>query len=74
LGIPLIVGRDVIHRFRTILPIALGQAARWNPALVEKGAAVAAREARSIGVHWTFAPMIDVTREPRWGRVAESFG
>jgi len=74
LGIPLIVGRDVIHGFRTILPIPLGQAASWNPALVGEGAAVAAQEARSVGVHWTFAPMIDVTREPRWGRVAESFG
>ena len=74
LRIPLMVGRDVIHGFRTILPIPLGQAASWNPALVEEGAALAAREARSIGVHWTFAPMIDVTREPRWGRVAESFG
>lgn len=74
LGIPLIIGRDVIHGFRTILPIPLGQAASWNPALVEEGAAVAAGEARSIGIHWTFAPMIDVTREPRWGRVAESFG
>ncbi|MEO5713342.1 MAG: beta-glucosidase BglX [Luteolibacter sp.] len=74
LGIPLIVGRDVIHGFRTILPIPLGQAASWNPALVGESAAVAAQEARSVGVHWTFAPMIDVTREPRWGRVAESFG
>lgn len=74
LGIPLIVGRDVIHGFRTIMPIPLGQAATWNPARVEEGAAVAAREARSVGIHWTFAPMIDVTREPRWGRVAEGFG
>ncbi|MBC8126297.1 MAG: beta-glucosidase BglX [Gloeobacteraceae cyanobacterium ES-bin-144] len=74
LKIPLIIGRDVIHGFRTILPIPLGQAASWNPALVEAGAAVAAREARSVGIHWTFSPMIDVTREPRWGRIAEGFG
>ena len=74
LKIPLIIGRDVIHGFRTIFPIPLGQAASWNPALVEAGAAVAAREARSVGIHWTFAPMIDVTREPRWGRIAEGFG
>lgn len=74
LGIPLIVGRDVIHGFRTIFPIPLGQAASWNPELVKKSSAVAASEARPTGIHWTFAPMIDVTREPRWGRVAESFG
>jgi beta-glucosidase len=74
LGIPLIIGRDVIHGFRTIFPIPLGQAASWNPELVESAAAVAAREARSVGVAWTFAPMVDVTRDPRWGRIAESPG
>src|SRR3954453_14934818 len=74
LGIPLIFGRDVIHGFRTIFPIPLGQAASWNPQLVEKVAAVAAREARSVGLHWTFAPMVDIARDPRWGRIAESLG
>jgi beta-glucosidase len=73
-GIPLIFGRDVIHGFRTIFPIPLGQAASWNPELVEQAAAIAAREARSVGVHWTFAPMVDIARDPRWGRIAESFG
>lgn len=74
LGIPLLTGRDVLHGFRTILPIPLGQAATWNAALVRRGARVAAVEAASAGVNWTFAPMIDVTRDPRWGRIAESFG
>ena len=74
LGIPLLVARDVIHGFRTVMPIPLGQAATWNPDLVREGAAVAAREAATAGVNWTFAPMIDVTRDPRWGRIAESPG
>lgn len=74
LGIPLIIGRDVIHGFKTIFPIPLGQAATWNPEIVKEGAQVAAREARSIGVHWTFAPMLDISRDARWGRIAESFG
>ena len=74
LGIPLLIGRDVIHGFNTILPIPLGQAASWNPELVRKGARMAALEAASTGVNWTFAPMIDISRDPRWGRIAESFG
>ena len=74
LGIPLIVGRDVIHGFKTVMPIPLGQAATWNPDLVKLGAAVAAGEAASTGVNWTFAPMIDISRDPRWGRIAESLG
>lgn len=74
LGIPLLVGRDVIHGFRTVMPIPLGQAASWNPELAAKSASVAAREAATTGVNWTFAPMIDVARDPRWGRIAESFG
>jgi beta-glucosidase len=74
LGIPLLFGRDVIHGFRTVLPIPLGQAASWNPELVRQGARMAAVEAASAGVNWTFAPMIDVSRDPRWGRIAESFG
>ena len=74
LGIPLLMGRDVIHGFKTVLPIPLGQAAAWNPELVEQGARMAALEAAASGVNWTFAPMIDVSRDPRWGRIAESFG
>ncbi len=74
LGIPLLVGRDVIHGFKTVLPIPLGQAATWNPELVRQGAHMAALEAAAAGVNWTFAPMIDVARDPRWGRIAESFG
>jgi beta-glucosidase len=74
LGIPLLIGRDVIHGFKTIFPIPLGQAASWDPALVERGAAIAAVEAASSGINWTFAPMIDISRDPRWGRIAESLG
>ncbi len=74
LGIPLLVGRDVIHGFKTVMPIPLGQAASWNPALVTEAAAIAAREAATTGVNWTFAPMIDISRDPRWGRIAESLG
>jgi beta-glucosidase len=74
LGIPLLMGGDVIHGFRTVLPIPLGQAAAWNPDLVQQGARMAALEAAASGVNWTFAPMIDVSRDPRWGRIAESFG
>jgi beta-glucosidase len=74
LGIPLLVGRDVIHGFKTILPIPLGQAASWNPDLVREGARVAALEAATTGVNWTFAPMIDISRDARWGRIAESLG
>lgn len=74
LGIPLIFGRDVIHGYRTVFPIPLGQAASWDPELIERAAAVAAREAGKEGIHWTFAPMLDITRDPRWGRVAETLG
>ncbi len=74
LGIPLLVGRDVIHGFKTVMPIPLGQAATWNPELVAEAAHVAALEAASAGVNWTFAPMVDVSRDARWGRIAESFG
>ena len=74
LGIPLLVGRDVIHGFTTVMPIPLGQAASWNPELVRRGAEVAAHEAAARGVNWTFAPMIDIARDPRWGRIAESLG
>ncbi|MFT5577727.1 MAG: beta-glucosidase [Paraglaciecola psychrophila] len=74
LGIPLLIGRDVIHGFKTIFPIPLAQAASWNPAMVKQCAAIAAAEAASSGINWTFAPMIDITRDPRWGRIAESLG
>jgi len=74
LGIPLLVGRDVIHGFRTVMPIPLGQAATWNPDIVRQAAHVAALEASKSGVNWTFAPMVDITRDPRWGRIAESPG
>jgi beta-glucosidase len=74
LGIPLLVGRDVIHGFRTVLPIPLGQAATFDPGIVRQGARIAALEAAAAGVNWTFAPMIDIARDPRWGRIAESLG
>ncbi|QWG10334.1 beta-glucosidase BglX [Flammeovirga kamogawensis] len=73
-GIPLLFARDVIHGFRTIFPIPLGQAASWDANGVKKAAEVAAKEASSQGIRWTFAPMIDISRDPRWGRIAESFG
>ncbi|MCG8578323.1 MAG: beta-glucosidase BglX [Bacteroidales bacterium] len=74
LGIPIIVARDVIHGFKTVFPIPLGQAATWNPELVKEGCRIAAKEASSTGVKWTFAPMIDISRDARWGRIAESLG
>ncbi|MFJ8790560.1 glycoside hydrolase family 3 N-terminal domain-containing protein [Streptomyces sp. NPDC102462] len=74
LGIPLVFGLDVIHGYHTTFPIPLAQAAAFDPAVAEQDAEVSAREARSNGTHWTFAPMMDVTREPRWGRIAESTG
>ncbi|PTX97029.1 glycosyl hydrolase [Spartobacteria bacterium LR76] len=74
LGIPLLIGRDVIHGFRTIFPIPLGQAASWNTDLVEKAARAAAREVAPTGVRWTFSPMVDIARDPRWGRIAEGAG
>lgn len=74
LGIPLLMSRDVIHGYKTIFPIPLGQAATFNPQLVEDGTRVAAVEASADGIRWTFAPMIDISRDPRWGRIAESCG
>ena len=74
LGIPLLVGLDVIHGQRTIAPVPLAQAASFDPALVRDLAALAAAEARSGGVTWTFSPMADISRDPRWGRVVEGFG
>lgn len=74
LGIPLLIGRDVIHGFHTVFPIPLGLAATFDPALVEQGARVAALEASAQGVRWTFSPMLDIARDPRWGRMAEGSG
>jgi beta-glucosidase len=74
MGIPLIYGRDVIHGYRTVFPIPIGQSCSWNPDLVEMAARAAATEAASDGVHWTFAPMVDIARDPRWGRIAEGCG
>lgn len=74
LGIPLLFGFDVVHGLRTIFPAPIGLAASWDPALIEEAQAVAAREARAVGIHWAFAPMIDIARDPRWGRVVEGAG
>lgn len=74
LGIPILFAHDVIHGFRTIFPIPLAQACSFNPSLVKQSCAVAAQESRMSGVDWTFSPMIDVARDPRWGRVAEGYG
>ncbi len=74
LGIPLMFGLDVIHGYRTILPIPLAWSCSWDPELIEKGARIAAMEATSIGHHWTFAPMVDIARDARWGRIMEGAG
>ena len=74
LKIPLIFGFDVIHGFRTIFPIPLATAASWDPKLAESGQTIAAREARSVGINWSFAPMVDIARDPRWGRIMEGAG
>jgi len=74
LGIPLLIGRDVIHGYRTIFPIPLGMAASWNPEIVKKAFRISAIECSSQGIKWTFAPMIDITWDPRWGRIAEGCG
>ena len=74
LGIPIMFGYDVIHGFRTTYPISLGMGCSFNPALVEQACAVAAKEAKLSGINWTFSPMIDVARDPRWGRVSEGYG
>jgi len=74
LGIPLIFGFDVIHGLRTIFPVPLAMAASWSPDAAEAAQAVAAREARAAGLHWAFAPMVDIARDPRWGRMIEGAG
>jgi beta-glucosidase len=74
LGIPVLFGFDVIHGLRTILPVPIAMAASWDPETIERGQSVAAREARAVGIHWTFAPMVDIARDPRWGRIIEGAG
>ncbi|CAN5387820.1 hypothetical protein BH20ACI2_BH20ACI2_06490 [soil metagenome] len=74
LKIPILFAFDVIHGYRTLFPVPLGQAASWDPAMVERDASIAAAEARSVGLHWTFAPMVDIARDPRWGRIMEGSG
>jgi len=74
LGIPLIFGYDVVHGYRTIFPIPLGETASWNTPLAEETARIGAREAASAGLHWTFSPVVDIARDPRWGRVMEGNG
>ena len=73
-GIPVLFGFDVIHGLRTILPVPIAMAASWDPATIEQGQAVAARESRAVGIHWAFAPMVDIARDPRWGRIIEGAG
>lgn len=73
-GIPALFGFDVIHGLRTIFPVPIAMAASWDPETIERGQAVAAREARAVGIHWTFAPMVDIARDPRWGRMIEGAG
>lgn len=74
LKIPLLFGQDVIHGYRTIFPIPLGEAASWDLQAIERSARIAATEAAADGIHWTFAPMVDIARDPRWGRVMEGAG
>ncbi|MGE5811756.1 MAG: glycoside hydrolase family 3 protein, partial [Ignavibacteria bacterium] len=74
LGIPLIIGNDVIHGYQTTFPIPLAEASSWNPDLVTKAAEIAAWEASANGTHWTFGPMVDIAFDPRWGRIAEGAG
>lgn len=74
LKIPLLFGFDVIHGFRTVFPVPLAMAASWDPALVEQVQSIAASEARAVGIRWTFAPMVDIARDPRWGRIVEGAG
>ena len=74
LGIPILFAFDVIHGYRTIFPVPLGESAQWQPELAERAAAAAAEEAYSVGLKWTFAPMVDIARDPRWGRMVEGSG
>ena len=72
--IPLLMGRDVIHGYKTIMPIPIGQAASFDPEIAKEGARVAAEESSSVGIRWTFSPMVDISRDARWGRLAEGYG
>ncbi len=72
--IPLLFALDVIHGYRTIFPVPLGMASSWDPSLVERAQAIAAKESRAAGLHWTFAPMLDIARDARWGRIVEGAG
>ncbi len=74
LGIPLLFGADIIHGFKTVTPIPLGESASWDVPLIEKSARMAARESTSSGINLNFAPMVDISREPRWGRISEGAG
>ena len=74
LKIPLLFGQDIIHGYRTVFPIPLGEAASWDMNAIEQSARIAATEASAAGIHWTFAPMVDIARDPRWGRVMEGAG
>lgn len=74
LGIPLLFGMDVIHGYNTVFPIPLGLSATWNPESIERSARISAVEASAQGVNWTFSPMVDISFDPRWGRVAEGSG
>ena len=74
LKIPLLFAFDVIHGLRTIMPVPIAVAASWDPKVAEDGQTVAAAEARAVGLHWTFAPMVDIARDPRWGRIIEGAG
>jgi beta-glucosidase len=74
LSIPLIIGNDVIHGYRTIFPIPLAESCTWEPGLAQETARIAAEEATAHGTNWTFAPMVDICRDPRWGRIAEGSG
>src|ERR1700722_8905849 len=74
LHIPILFGFDVIHGFDTEFPVPIGMASSWDPSIVEQVQAASAEEASSAGVHWTFAPMVDIARDPRWGRISEGAG
>ncbi|MEL7120960.1 MAG: glycoside hydrolase family 3 N-terminal domain-containing protein, partial [Bacteroidota bacterium] len=74
LKIPLLFGYDVIHGYKTMFPMPMAEACSWNPSLIEQAAQVAAREAAASGINWTFAPMVDISRDPRWGRLIEGAG
>jgi beta-glucosidase len=74
LGIPLLFAMDVVHGYRTIFPVPLAMAASWDPAAAREHAAIAARESSAAGLHWTFAPMVDIARDARWGRIVEGAG